>query len=182
MKKEPEDKFEVLFVCTGNTCRSPMAEGILKKMLAEKGIKKFEVGSAGICSFENAPVSLFARQAAGLRKIDLSQHHSRQLTAKMLKQADLVLAMSQKHLDYIRSIDPQSHRKASLLKAFARMHPPANEEQDGGVLFIKDPIGGRPEDYERSFVEIETELRRVLPEILRLCKGKTVSRRDGHDG
>ena len=93
MEKDRE-KFKVLFVCTGNSCRSPMAEGILKKMLKENEIDNFEVSSAGISTLDGAPASLFAMEVSGARDVDLSQHRSRQLNKQILKKTDLILAMS----------------------------------------------------------------------------------------
>lgn len=168
MGKTDKDKFEILFVCTGNTCRSPIAEGILKKMLKEDGIEHLTVSSAGISGLENIPASPFAIEVAKLRSVDLSLHRSHQLTKKMLEEADLILTMSQEHLDYIRRIDRKAREKAFLLRVFPQPHPLSNEDQNQGVLFIKDPIGGSLEDYKRSFLEIEKEVKRIFPDILRL--------------
>jgi len=170
MKKTDRDKFKVLFVCTGNTCRSPTAEGILKKMLKENGVENIEVSSAGTCRLKNAPASLFAIQVAGTRDVDLSRHRSRELSVNMIQEADLILAMSQEHLSYIKRIDKRATRKVCLLKAFPQQHPVSNEDQDQGVLSIKDPMGGSLDDYEYSFSEIEKEVARIFPELLRLVK------------
>jgi len=170
MTKTDKDKFKVLFVCTGNTCRSPTAEGILKKMLKEKGIGNFEVGSAGTHGLKNAPASLFAIEVAKSRKVNLSGHRSRELTAEMICEADLILAMSQEHLYFVKRIDQEAEGKAYLLKSFLKSKPPSNEDQNRAVLFIKDPIGGSLRDYEQSFSEIEKEVKRIFPKILDLTK------------
>jgi len=158
---------KVLFVCTGNTCRSPMAQGILKKMLKDKGVGNLEVTSAGTHGLPNAPASLFAMQVASQRGIDLSRHRSRRLTPEMIEQADLVLAMSPEHLEYIKRIEGAAGDKAYLLRVFHQAGPASNKAPQGGVLSIKDPIGGSPEDYERSFREIEEEIKRIFPKILK---------------
>ena len=168
MNKTDKDKFEVLFVCTGNTCRSPMAEEILKKMLRDCDVKNLKVRSAGICGWEDMPASSFAIEVARLRGVDLSRHRSQQLTIKMVQEADLILAMSQEHINYVRRIDPKAGDKAHLLKIFPKPHPASNEDQNQGVLFIKDPIGGSLRDYERSFLEIEKEIKRIFPKLLSL--------------
>ena len=170
MKKSVKGELKVLFVCTGNTCRSPMAEGILKKMLEDKGAGNLEVTSAGTHGLPNAPASLFAIQVVGERGVDLSRHRSRRLTPEMIKQADLILAMSPEHLGYMKRIEGTAGHKAYLLKAFPREDPASNKGSDGGVLSIEDPIGGRPEDYERSFKEIEKEIERIFPKILDLLE------------
>jgi protein-tyrosine-phosphatase len=172
MKKSVKGKLKVLFVCTGNTCRSPMAEGILKKMLEDKGVGNLEVSSAGTHGLSNAPASLFAMQVAGERGADLSKHRSRRLTPEMIEEADLVLAMSPDHYDYIKRIEGTAGHKTLLLKAFPQVEPASNKGPEGGVLSIEDPIGGSPEDYERSFREIEKEIKRIFPKILDLAKGR----------
>ena len=170
MNKKAKEKFEVLFVCTGNTCRSPVAEGILKKMLKDRGIRGVMVSSAGICSLENMLASPFAIHIAGQHDMDLSRHRSRQLTQKVLEESDLILVMSLEHLDFIKKIDEKAVGKTYLVKLFPKSHPVSNEEYDPGVLFIKDPIGGSPADYEKSFLEIENEVKRIFPDILTLAE------------
>jgi protein-tyrosine-phosphatase len=168
MSEKNDSKLEVLFVCTGNTCRSPMAEGILKMMLKDKGVGNVKVSSAGTHGLRSAPASLFAIEVAKRRNVDLSRHRSRELTAEMVGRADLILTMSQEHLERIKRMDKQAGQKAYLLKAFPQPHTESNDGQNHGVLSIKDPIGGSLDDYEDAFSEIEKEMERILPELLRL--------------
>jgi protein-tyrosine-phosphatase len=179
-----KDKFKVLFVCTGNSCRSPMAEGILKKMLKENksqdpefGLDNFEVNSAGISTLDGAPPSLFAMEVAKARNVDLTQHRSRQLNKQILKKADLVLAMSDEHLEHIRKMDKKTLEKTYLLKTFPQNHSASNEDKREGVLYIKDPIGGTMDDYNQCFLEMEKEIRRVFHELIRKAGEKNLKNR-----
>ncbi len=170
MQKKDKKNFEILFVCTGNTCRSPVAEGILKKMMKDHGKGWVKVSSAGISSLENLPATPFAIQVSKDKNVDLSRHRSRQLTKKLLEESGLILVMSQEHLDFIKQVDESSSSKAFLLKLFPKSRLGSNGDRDRGVLFIKDPVGGNLADYERSFKEIEKELKRIFPDILKLAE------------
>jgi protein-tyrosine-phosphatase len=178
------EKFKVLFVCTGNSCRSPMAEGILKKMLKENEFDNFEVSSAGISTLDGAPASLFAMEVSKARGVDLSQHRSRQLNKQILKKTDLILAMSDEHLEYIRKMDKNALGKTYLLKAFSpsrhqigENHSASNKDESPGVLYIEDPIGGSIDDYNRCFMEIEEEIGRVFRELISLADEKNLKNR-----
>jgi protein-tyrosine-phosphatase len=169
MPKREKEKFEVLYVCTGNSCRSPMAEGILRKMLKDHGISKIKVSSAGTCTLENMLPSPFAIQASQQNEVDISRQRSRQLTKRIMEEADLILVMAPEHLDFIKRVDEKATAKAFLLKLFPQSRRLSNEERASGVLSIKDPIGGSVEDYERSFREIQKEVERIFGEILELA-------------
>ena len=190
MEKDKK-KFNILFICTGNSCRSPMAEGILKKMLKENksqdpefGLDNLEVSSAGISTLNGAPPSLFAMEVSKTRNVDLTQHRSRQLNKQILKRSDLILAMSDEHLEYIRKMDKKALEKTYLLKTFPpsrhgirENHFASNEDKGEGVLYIKDPIGGSRDDYEQCFLEMEKEIRRVFPELIRKADEKNLKSR-----
>ncbi len=163
--EDKKSEFKVLLVCTGNTCRSPMAEGILKKLLKEKGISDMEVGSAGISALDGYPVTVFALEAARVWDIDLDEHFSRRLTPEMLERSDLILVMSPEHLKHIQRMDKKFLEKSYLLKAFP-------QKSSNADLAIEDPIGGSLEDYNQCFLELEEELRRIQPEIIRLYEKK----------
>ncbi|MCK4428633.1 MAG: low molecular weight protein arginine phosphatase [candidate division Zixibacteria bacterium] len=179
-----KDKFKVLFICTGNSCRSPMAEGILKKMLKENKsqdpefeLDNFEVSSAGISTLDGVPPSLFAMEVAKARNVDLTQHRSRQLNRQILKKADIILAMSDEHLEYIRKMDKKALEKTYLLRTFPQNHLASNEDESESVLYIKDPIGGTMDDYELCFLEMEKEIRRVFHELIRKAGEKNLKNR-----
>ena len=152
-------KFRILFVCTGNTCRSPMAEGILKKMLKEGNIDQIQVSSAGTNSWGGCPASLSALETGASAGIDLKAHLSRKINRKMLEEVDLVLVMSGDHLDHIKELNENLMKKTFLLKAF----PQRSDEKS---FWIKDPVGGTRDDYRRCFHDLNESIKRILPELI----------------
>lgn len=155
-----EDNFTVLLVCTGNTCRSPMAAGILKKMLADEGIEGVSVLSAGTAALEGMPATDLAVSTSADWQIDLSGHRSQPVTDKLVAEADLILTMTPEHREEILSHDPEAASKTFLLKGF-----PGSGKNDP-TLYVRDPIGGGASEYQRAFLEIEESLRRIFSGIL----------------
>ena len=94
-----ERPMRVVFICTGNTCRSPMAEAMMRRALAARGHQNVEVGSAGIGAWEGAPASEGSLLVGLENGLDLSQHRARLLTPDLARGADLILAMSVQQRD-----------------------------------------------------------------------------------
>ncbi|MCA9125359.1 MAG: hypothetical protein KDB11_34555, partial [Planctomycetales bacterium] len=105
----------VLVVCTGNTCRSPMAEAIVRDEVAKAGGVSVRVISAGAAAVPGGPATPEAVQAMKAQGLDLSAHRSRELTREMIAEADVILAMTRNHLAAINAIDPTAARKAATL-------------------------------------------------------------------
>lgn len=133
----------ILFVCTGNTCRSPMAEGILRSM-AEKRDLKLEVKSAGISVYNGDLASKNSIEAMKKIDIDISGHFATQLNSDLIQEADLVLTLSSSHKDFIVSNYPWSREKVFTL----------NEYAYGVKKDITDPYGKNLAFYERTRDEI----------------------------
>jgi protein-tyrosine-phosphatase/tRNA A37 threonylcarbamoyladenosine synthetase subunit TsaC/SUA5/YrdC len=147
----------IVFVCTGNTCRSPLAEGLCRKLLADKlrcsptELPKhgFLVQSAGLAAMMGAEAAPEAVAVARELGADLSGHGSQPLTIEMLLEADRLFAMTASHLRMlygVRGVTP-------------RLLAPAGQD-------VADPIGGTPEVYQECALQIRSCLEELLPELL----------------
>jgi protein-tyrosine-phosphatase len=151
--------FTVLLVCTGNTCRSAMAEGILRSLVPDDRRESVVVGSAGTAGLIGAPATEHARSVCMEHGIDIGSHESRALSDAVLGGSDLVLAATRGHSDYVASTDPESAGRTFLLSEFA----------DGSDVDVPDPIGAPREEYESVFEMLEGYLEKALPKILELA-------------
>ncbi len=146
-----------LVVCSGNTCRSPMAEGILRRLLAERldcreeelAERGYHVESAGTSAVDGMPVSPQAVLTLQARGIDISRHESRALRVEQINRADYILAMTAGHIETIRSLAPGAESRSRRI---------ADED-------IMDPIGGDDRVYVECAQRIEEALRRRLEEV-----------------
>jgi protein-tyrosine-phosphatase len=144
----------LLFVCTGNTCRSPLAEAIARRLIRDRAIAEMTVGSAGISAWPGGPASDGALLVALEHGIDLSDQRARQLTAEIVAHADLILTMGPQHLDRAETLGGVG--RSALLTAFAGGIPRA----------VSDPFGGDLHVYRETFAELETEITAVLDRIV----------------
>jgi len=158
----------VLFVCTGNTCRSAMAEGIFKKMLEErtKGNSKIEVLSAGISALPGMSPTPEAIKVMFEQGIDISQHHAQELREELIKKADLILVMANEHKEYIYKEFPFAQNKTFLLKKFTLNNKTESNQNNERNYEIIDPIGRKIEFYRIIARELEENLKKIVDKIL----------------
>src|SRR5215831_8013793 len=143
----------ILFICTGNVCRSPMAEGILRQAVQGRG--NYRVMSAGLGAMEGQPPSPYAVQAVRELGIDIANQRSRMLTAELVHQADFIFGMTHSHIDTVILLYPQAAEKTFLLREF-------DETLDFFDKDISDPIGGSYEVYLNCRDQIEQGIASLL--------------------
>ena len=152
------DKKVITIVCTGNTCRSPMAERLLRHALEapEYGLDGFSVMSAGVSAFSGDLASGNAVKALKKVGLDLSDHRSRPLTSQLLEVSDLVLTMTSGHKDIIQSTNPELELPIHRFREWVVE----------GSKEVPDPFGGPLDIY----VEIRDSLAEAIPSIIAFIK------------
>ena len=159
MAPESSRRASVLFVCMGNICRSPMAEGVFRYRLGQRGdVTSFDIDSAGTHGYhEGSPPDHRAQAAAARRGIDISSLAARRVVADDFERFDVILAMDADNLDYLLELsEPEHHEKIRLFLDYSRTR--RGEE-------VPDPYYGGPTGFERVLDMIEEATEALLADL-----------------
>lgn len=157
-------RFTIVFVCSGNICRSPMGEGILKAMVEKTKFKDvFQIESAGTLNLGPIHAHDFSIKVADDNEIDVSTHKAKMINERIVEDSSIIFCMALDHLQYLRRNYPLYKNKFYLLKDWQRDKPLA-------IPSIADPIGHELEFFEKTYSEIFTEIKRIFPYILNELK------------
>jgi protein-tyrosine-phosphatase len=156
---------KILFVCSGNTCRSPLAEVLARRLLADEGLDGVEVDSAGAFAADGSPASTGAREAARDAGLDLTRFRSQRLTEEHVDGADLIVVMEPAHRSAVLGLVPTADTKTHLLGELAG--------EDGARAAVPDPFGGDAATYRRTFRRIDELLAAARDTIAELARRKS---------
>ncbi len=151
--------YHVLFVCTANICRTPIAKYYLRSLIQRENLSHIiQVDSAGTWAKTGYPAAENSLTVCQLHGLDASTHVSQQIDATMMRNADLILCMSETHKRDLLAIFPQHKDKIFLLKEYACAN-------NAGSLTIPDPYGRKIQFYQMVYETISGEIDRIFPVI-----------------
>ncbi|QSO51058.1 low molecular weight protein arginine phosphatase [Alicyclobacillus curvatus] len=157
----------LLFVCTGNTCRSPMAAAMARAKIAELGLP-WTVSSAGLGAAEGLPMSAMSAQALTRRHIPLPKHKSTMIRQDIIESADVILCMTNSHTRELQRQYPKFAEKIYALGTFlshADDRAKHSRARSNGARDIADPFGGMDDAYEQAARDIEAALENLFKEL-----------------
>jgi len=153
-------KIKVLTVCTGNICRSPMAEGVVRTVF--EADQSIDVSSAGTHAVEGNPATEFAILASREKRIDITDHRARMLDSMLIKGGDIILCMEPAHAEWVLSIDSSAYEKVYNLADFSGT--------GGNLRKIADPYGCSLREYRMCFDTID----KCVHNFIAFCRGKNL--------
>lgn len=147
-------KTNILFVCTGNICRSPFAEGLFEKLVLQKKCKGLSAESAGLMALPGNPATALAQQVATEHGVNLGDHRAKPVTEERLRWSDLILVMEKSHETRLLSSFPDAAEKVRLIRHFARF--------GSKTRGVADPYGLNYESYRFCFLDIEDAVKGLI--------------------
>jgi protein-tyrosine-phosphatase len=144
----------ILFVCTGNTCRSPLAEALARKIAERRGLTDVTLSSAGANAWDGAPASDESLLVGMERQVDLGGHRARLLTPAIVSEADLIFVMTSSHLEQVNQLGGKG--KSHVLDEYA-----SGSDAQG----ITDPYGGDLAMYRETADMLEQEIEKVFDRL-----------------
>jgi protein-tyrosine phosphatase len=144
----------VLFICTGNICRSPFAKGLFDRLVSERGLVGVEADSAGLLALPDNAATAMAQRVAAEHHVDLSAHRAKSVSHGLLTWCDLALVMEKSHEQDLLSSFPKATGKVLLLRYFAR--------RGSRTRGIADPYGLQYEAYRFCFLDIQEAISGLL--------------------
>ena len=153
-------RFQILFVCTGNICRSAMAEGFLRAYIPEEYRGRVTIKSAGTLDSYGYSPPQEAIDVMDQVHVDIRGHRSQGVTNQLMEQSNLVLAMEQEHVLYLQTLFPKYKNAIFLLGHFLKKSRVKKSDE------IQDPYGQEVVVYERARDRIEKEIQRIFPHVL----------------
>lgn len=151
--------YTVLFICTANICRTPMAVALLRDRIRREGLEhRIDVLSAGTWAIDGAPPAEFSAAVCRENDLDCGDHAARAVDLNLLNRANVVLCMTTEHQADLTQIFPHFRTKIFTLREFA--HPTRPER-----MSIQDPYGRAIDHYRTAFREIAAEVERIWPAL-----------------
>jgi len=154
---EERNTKNILLVCTGNICRSPLAAALLERALGERAAEGIKVSSAGTGAWDGAPVSEGAYLVGLERGLDLSSHRARLLTRELVEEADLILTMARHHRARVDELGGEG--RVFVLGEYAG--------REGSEVEVSDPFGGDLDVYRDTCSELEALLQAAVERIVK---------------